>query len=166
MNLFIVFTISGLWHGANWTFIIWGALNGFYLVFALITKNLRDRVNRFLGAGKFPALFKISQIAITFALTCFAWIFFRANTVHDAFFVVRSIFSLQGDLFLDKTAVIYGFNAILILIAIEIYQEYYKIHLPFKSRYSLKNQIAYCVLAIAIVALGVFDGSQFIYFQF
>lgn len=90
-NLFIVFLVSGLWHGANWTFIIWGALNGFYLVFAIITRKFRDKMNKLSGIEKIPWLNHTFQILTAFVLTCFAWIFFRANNVNDAFHIVKEI---------------------------------------------------------------------------
>ena len=75
LNLFIVFLISGLWHGASWTFVVWGALHGFYLVFELITKGTRRRINKIIHLDKLPFLSAIT----TFSFVTFAWIFFRAN---------------------------------------------------------------------------------------
>ncbi len=95
-NLFFVFLVSGLWHGANWTFIIWGALNGFYLVAALITKPLTDKIGSATGFDKATKLNALFQILFTFALASFAWIFFRANTVSDAFSIVKKIATLKG----------------------------------------------------------------------
>ncbi|HEX2936722.1 MAG TPA: MBOAT family O-acyltransferase [Bacteroidales bacterium] len=84
-NLFIVFLISGLWHGANWTYIIWGALNGFYLIFAIVSQPFRDKVNKLTGLKNVPVLFHISQILITFSLSCFAWIFFQGKQCNRRF---------------------------------------------------------------------------------
>lgn len=89
LNLFIVFLVSGLWHGANWTFVIWGALHGFYLVFGLITQKYRDRFNQLLRIDKVPIISTIS----TFVLVAFAWIFFRANSVDSAFYIVKHMFT-------------------------------------------------------------------------
>ncbi|QQR94484.1 MAG: MBOAT family protein [Bacteroidota bacterium] len=90
-NLFIVFLVSGLWHGANWTYIIWGALNGFYLVFALVSHKFRNKMNHLTGIEKSPWLNRFLQISITFLLSCFAWIFFRANHVTDAFLIIKKM---------------------------------------------------------------------------
>ncbi len=79
-NLFIVFAISGLWHGANWTYIIWGAINGFYLVFAIVTDKSRKRLSSLVYLDRMPKIHHALQILVTFVLACFAWIFFRANT--------------------------------------------------------------------------------------
>jgi len=166
-NLFLVFAISGLWHGANWTFIIWGALNGFYLVFAIVTEKWRKRFGKLIWLDHLPRLNSALQIGITFLLACFAWIFFRANTTPDAFYIVKSIASLQGPLFIDKTAIGYGFIAILLLLSIELWQEWgIRSHLPFKTNHWLTEHLAYSALVLLILVLGVFDGGQFIYFQF
>ncbi|HZK78006.1 MAG TPA: MBOAT family O-acyltransferase, partial [Gemmatimonadaceae bacterium] len=89
-NLFITFLLSGLWHGANWTFVIWGALNGFYLIFSLITADLRAAVAKAVGLAQRPALHNVVRILITFGLTTFAWIFFRANSLSDALHVISA----------------------------------------------------------------------------
>ena len=71
-NLFIVFLISGIWHGANWTFVIWGALNGLYLVFSIVSQKYRDKINSFLGLSKNKIIFEFIQIITTLILTSFA----------------------------------------------------------------------------------------------
>lgn len=167
-NLFIVFLISGLWHGANWTYIIWGAMNGFYLVFAIVSQNVRKKINYKIGIEKLPRINITLQILITFLLSCFAWIFFRANNVSDAFLIVNQIFFFQDSLFIgDTQQLLYCFGAIGFLIFIEIRREYFgHSTLPFKTNHWLKEQLAYASLVIMIFLFGVFDGGQFIYFQF
>lgn len=167
-NLLLVFLISGLWHGANWTFIIWGTLNGFYLVFAIISQGLRDKFNRITGIGRLPKLNHILQILITFMLSCFAWIFFRANNVSDAFLIIKKIFLFSGTLYIGEIQkMLYCIIGIIFLIIIEIRCEYFA-HwtFPFKTNHWLQEQIAYAFLIVLILLLGVFDGGQFIYFQF
>ncbi len=118
-NLMIVFLISGLWHGANWTYIIWGGINGFYLVFAIITKKYTDKFNAFIRINKFPRLKVCSQILVTFLLISFSRIFFRARTVDDAITVIKKIFTFKGTVFNDGTAIIlYSVFAILFLLMI------------------------------------------------
>ena len=82
-NILITFLVSGLWHGANWTFVIWGALHGTYLVTALILSNPKKIISSFLKKQN-TFLNKFSDVAITFILVSFAWIFFRANNIEDA----------------------------------------------------------------------------------
>ena len=167
-NLLVVFIISGLWHGANWTFIIWGALNGFYLVFAIVTEKLRQRLNHSILLDRVPRFHNFLQILLTFMLACFAWIFFRANSVDDAFLIIRHIAFLQGPLFIGEwQQLIYGFSGIAFLLLIEIRREYYlHSHLPFVTNHWLKEQLAYAMLIVLLLMVGVFDGGQFIYFQF
>jgi D-alanyl-lipoteichoic acid acyltransferase DltB (MBOAT superfamily) len=166
-NLFIVFVISGLWHGANWTYIIWGALNGFYLVFAIISKNYRDKFNHFVGLSKLPKLNHFIQVFVTFTLACFAWIFFRANNVHDAFSIIQKLVEMKGTLFIDNSTMIYGAIGIFILFFVEFKKEFYKGKFSFfeNENWFVRN-LSYTTIIILIVLMGVFDGGQFIYFQF
>ena len=167
-NLLLVFLVSGLWHGANWTYIIWGALNGFYLVLAIITQGLRNKFTILTGIEKLPKLNHILQILITFMLSCFAWIFFRANNVTDALLIIKKIFLLSGTLYIgDFQQLLYCIAGIIFLIIIELRHEYFDHSiLPFKTNYWLKEQMAYALLIVLILLIGVFDGGQFIYFQF
>src|SRR6185295_3245012 len=90
-NILVVFLVSGLWHGANWTFIFWGALHGTYFIISRVTTNFRDAIVRALRLDRFALLQKWLRIFIVFHLVCFAWIFFRARSIHDGFFIVRKI---------------------------------------------------------------------------
>jgi len=168
LNLFLVFLISGLWHGANWTYIIWGALNGFYLVFAIISQGFRNRINKLTGIERLPKLNYLFQVLITFMLTCFAWIFFRANNISDAILIVNKIFLFSGTIYIgDWQKLFYCFAGIIFLITIEIQREFFGDSvLPFKTNNWFKEQMAYATLVILILLFGVFDGGQFIYFQF
>ena len=168
LNLFIVFLISGLWHGANWTYIMWGAINGFYLVFAIISMNFRNKISSFFRIKKSFKFNFVLQISTTFLLTCFAWIFFRANSIDDALLIIEKIFTSQGSLFIENPSmIIYSFLAIFILFFVEIKQEYYKGNFSFtKNSNWLIRILSYAFLLILIFLIGVFDGGQFIYFQF
>ena len=92
-NLLIVFLLSGLWHGANWTFVIWGALNGIYLIASVWTENARAKLVELSGLSKYPETHKLIKMLITFCLVCFAWIFFRANSLKDALFISGHLFN-------------------------------------------------------------------------
>lgn len=168
LNLFIVFLISGLWHGANWTYIMWGAINGFYLVFAIISMNFRNKISSFFRIKKSSKFNFVLQISTTFLLTCFAWIFFRANSIDDALLIIEKIFTSQGSLFIENPSmIIYSFLAIFVLFFVEIKQEYYKGNFSFtKNSNWLIRILSYAFLLILIFLIGVFDGGQFIYFQF
>jgi len=167
-NLLIVFVISGLWHGANWTFIIWGALNGVYLVFAIVTEKWSKRISKILFLDRMPFFNRVLQVLTTFILICFSWIFFRANNTNEAFSIVHKIFTLSGPFFVGEwQQLIYGLFAISFLFFIEFRREFISPGvLPFKTNHWFKEQIVYAMLLILIMIIGVFDGSQFIYFQF
>ena len=92
LNLMLVFVISGLWHGANWTFLIWGALHGSYILVTLWTTDLRRKAEALLGLTRRPVLLAGLQVFITFHLVTFAWIFFRANSLSDALYIMTHLF--------------------------------------------------------------------------
>ena len=167
-NLFIVFLISGLWHGANWTFVIWGALNGFYLIFAIISSKFRERIIDWMGFKNFPTGFQFIQILSTFMLSCFSWIFFRANNLDDASQIIKTIFTNKGPVYVENPSVIiYSICAILFLLLVEIKQEYYHGDFSFMHNQSwIVRNLSYTFLVLIILLVGVFDGGQFIYFQF
>lgn len=92
-NTFIIFLVSGFWHGANWTFIIWGALNAVYFLPLLLSNKNRDHLD-IVAKGRFlPSIRDFSKIMLTFLLTLLAWVFFRAASVSDALNIINTIFS-------------------------------------------------------------------------
>ncbi len=167
-NLIIVFLVSGLWHGAAWTYIIWGGLNGFYLVFAIFTSKLRTKLKELFNLNKYPIFNRFLQIIITFLLACFAFIFFRANHVSDAFYIIKKIASFSGKIFYDDPAIIgYSILGIVFLLTAEFKQEFFpNTHLFFNNKNWIIRNIAYSAIIILILLFGVFDGGEFIYFQF
>lgn len=92
-NTFIIFIVSGFWHGANWTFIVWGALNAIYFLPLLLTNNNRKNIDIVARDKKFPSLREFIGIVVTFSLTVFAWIFFRAENIGHAFNYISRILS-------------------------------------------------------------------------
>ena len=168
VNLMIVFLISGLWHGANWTYIIWGGINGFYLVFAIITKKYREKVSGLIGLNKFPRFNIFVQIVITFILISLSRVFFRATSVEDAFIVFKKILTFKGSIFNDGIAiVVYSFSAIFVLLMVEFKREFYPGSLSLSHNKNFWVRVSYYgILVILIILVGVFDGGQFIYFQF
>jgi len=162
VNLFLTFFISGIWHGANWTFICWGALHGFYLVTEVLIKKYLNISNNV----KIPI--KGMGIIITFLLTVFAWVFFRANSLNDAFLIIKKIFSeLTLPYVGEKAIVIYMSTGFLILLFKEIRDEFFPYKFAFfENRNILIRYMSYMTIIILILLIGVFDGGQFIYFQF
>lgn len=165
-NLFIVFLISGLWHGANWTYVIWGALNGFYLVAAI----MRDRFiakYKFEIPGSKGLAGKSFNILFTFVLICFSWIFFRASNVSDAFLIIQKMASFDGPLYSTYPTMFFCLLSIIMLLAVEAKQEYFRGSFSFmNNRNPVIRYSTYIFLLLMILLMGVFDGGQFIYFQF
>ena len=147
LNLLITFTVSGLWHGANWTFVVWGFLNG---LFQIIDKKL-----------------KVKSVILTFILMTIAWTFFRANTMDDAIQALGMMFIPNGELYLPQMSLLlYIIMGITILIFCDIIEERKGRHPLLENRYIIVRYISYIMLTVMILAFGVFDGGQFIYFQF
>lgn len=168
-NLFIVFLISGFWHGANWTFITWGALNGFYLIFATATKKLRMKLSDLSGINHFPRLNNLLQVFTTFILISFTWVFFRAETNDKALHIVGSILKMDGKFFiLSRPVFAYSILAIFILFVFDYVVT--KRHQRSKtfgfSDNWLREQFAFGAMITCILMFGVLNGGQFIYFQF
>jgi len=164
LNLFIVFMVSGLWHGANWTFIIWGALHGIYQICSVSFKSFNER--NLLG---YRSLTNAFHVLLTFMLVSFAWIFFRANNVDQAFAICKSIFSMKpGGLFIGTPeGFAYSIIWILFLLVVEYVTEYYSdIIKVFYNPNKVLRYGGYVVVVLVIILFGVFNGGQFIYFQF
>lgn len=167
-NLLFVFLVSGLWHGANWTFIIWGGLNGCYLVFAIIRKKLKLFHNTTTGIGKFNGINHLLQLLTTFLLISFSWIFFRANTTADAFLIIKKIFTFKGPVFAEEPLmIVYPFIGIAILLTVELMDEFKGTTMAFFGHKNIVVRYAsYLFITLMLLLIGVFDGGQFIYFQF
>ncbi len=165
-NLFIVFLISGFWHGANWTFIVWGALHGTYLILEIILKPTTERwLNTSTKTGK------LISILITFHLAMFAWVFFRAKSIHAAAYGIKQIFTnLLHSTSISGTAstslvICSLFITILLFYIIDLAKENKKlIDLFFSS--SILRYGVYLFLIYTILIFGNTDKTQFIYFQF
>ncbi len=176
-NLFITFLLSGLWHGANWTFVIWGALNGFYLIFSLLTRDVRAAFVRAVGLASRPTLHATGSVAITFTLTCVAWVFFRADTVTDALHVFSAAFArptmhqLVPDLVraegISKFEVAYSLMLIGGLMTLELISTRVNIVRQFRMQPAWVRWPAYYAVCMAIWLLGIStEAKAFIYFQF
>lgn len=160
LNLMITFLISGLWHGANWTFVIWGALHGTYLIVEnIIRKFIYSPENKTIVS-------KLFSTSVCFFFICIAWIFFRANNITDAFTVVKKIFTNWGPLFTQYNVFLYGLAAISILVAKDIKDSYgIKISLM-HSKYAVIRFASVIFLISYIFLFGALSSGSFIYFQF
>ncbi len=176
-NIFITFVVSGMWHGANWTFVIWGALHGFYYLFSKATQTLRARFTRALGLARIPALHKIFQVIITFVLVCFAWIFFRASTFDDAVFIVSQLFigwgktqnlgsQGQPDIGLTVHEFIFAVSLIVFLLWVNVLEQKENIRFILGRCHIFVRWGVYTALVLLIMNFGVDVAIPFIYFQF
>ena len=102
INIMIVFLVSGLWHGANWSYVVWGGLNGIYQVVGAIFTPVRNRIKEKLHLKKSPLPLMIIYMIVTFILVDFTWIFFRADNVQHAFAVIDSIFNMNNQVLLEN----------------------------------------------------------------
>lgn len=159
-NNFITFLVSGFWHGANWTFIVWGTLHGVFLSLENMLKSGESKKNPSL-------IFRVIKTGFLFTAISFAWIFFRANTVSDAFYIITNSINIDRNIFLDTSSLFYGLIGILLLVSMDIYAE-----VKGDNNLLQNNVLTFSVatffslLVVLIFYIGVFDGGQFIYFQF
>lgn len=176
LNLFLVFLISGIWHGANWTYVVWGALHGVFLMFAIVKDDFIEKRNiNFLKTSK---LLHVINVFITLQLVCFAWIFFRANSIQDAFTIIHKIgygeYSIQT--FIDSISALAdnpkNFSRTLFIMMLmgmlyvidpfidKIIKGRIILHKPY-MKYAL-----YSFMVASIILFGFFGEVSFIYFQF
>ena len=165
-NVFIIFLVSGFWHGANWTFIVWGALNAFYFLPIFITNNNRNNLNIVAQGKHLPSIKEFLLMLSTFGLTVFAWIFFRAKNINHAFSYIYSIFSES----LFSIPSIRPKNITILIILFTIIEwfgraEHYGIA---KLGLKWKPLLRYALYFGIIIIIFWFSGNeqQFIYFQF
>lgn len=167
-NTFIIFIVSGFWHGSNWTFIAWGTLNAIYFLPLLLTNNNRNNLEIVAIDRNLPTLRDFIGIIITFTLTVFAWIFFRAASVQDAFGYISGIFS--GTLF-TYPSIIDESKYIIVLVIAFIIIEWFgrRGHYGLQLVFSKFHQIIRWGFYIAILLFVFFfsgEQQEFIYFQF
>ena len=164
-NTFIIFLVSGFWHGANWTFIAWGFINALYFLPLLLLKKNRSNMEMVSLHRDWSSVKVLLNILSTFALTCLAWIFFRAKSIGEAFDYIGRIFTngIFQSQYLENER--YNYE-ILFLIGAFVFVEWNcrtQVE-PISGRYS-GLKLAMCIASI--IALGTFsDYKEFIYFQF
>ena len=178
-NIFIVFLLSGLWHGANWTFLVWGALHATYMVLGRILRPAREKGAALVRLDKVPHLGHGIRIATTFLLVTFAWIFFRANSMSDALYIVRTLptgWHIVWDL-QQLEATIFSLGLIkrdfLLVVALIVAMECvhalqargsvigFLAQRPVWIRWSVYSALVWCIFLF-----GIFTHKEFIYFTF
>jgi D-alanyl-lipoteichoic acid acyltransferase DltB (MBOAT superfamily) len=169
-NIFIIFIVSGFWHGANWTFIVWGTLNAVYFLPVLLSNNNRKNLDSVAKGKYFPTIKELSSMFITFALTLLGWIFFRAESLQHAFQYISeimsySLFDMPYFMGIRKAGMVSILIVFFLLIEWLGREQQYaieKMNLP-------KNKIFKWVFYYSIVMLIFLYGTtsnDFIYFQF
>lgn len=178
LNLMITFLLSGLWHGAAWTFVIWGGLHGLYQISEkAIAKLIHKKKKRFSNVF-YVGMKNFIAIATTFFFVCFAWIFFRANTITDAVYIIRHMFEgISNPIAYLKTGII-GLDIsklgmailsfeLLVLVIIDLAQTKIDVikkisTLALPVRWGI--YLAFCIMVVALSTKGT--AAEFIYFQF
>lgn len=161
-NILITFFVSGIWHGAAWNFVIWGCIHGIFQV-----------VEKAMGFAKINNVqmgIRVIRIIITFLLVTFAWIFFRLDSFHEALYCITKIFTSAGKPFMSGDATS-ALEYCLLGLFIVLFKDFLDEFMP--NKFILMNNknivvryVSYICLSLFILAAGVFDDSQFIYFQF
>jgi len=166
-NTFVIFIVSGFWHGANWTFVVWGALNAIYFLPLLLFNKNRVNTN-IVAQGKYlPSIKEFFQISITFSLTVVSWVFFRAESVEHAFRYLSTMFSKS--LFTMPYPI--GMKTPVLLIIFFMIIEWIGRDGQFaieniKNRFNRNLRWGFYLILIILIVLNKGDGQQFIYFQF
>ncbi|MEI7801039.1 MAG: MBOAT family O-acyltransferase [Bacteroidota bacterium] len=169
INLLIVYFLSGLWHGAAWTFVFCFFIFGAQLVFRLYFKKQINWVFDKLESKKSKRWNNILHTAVAFITICIPFSFFRAHSLPDALFILKSLFNFgTGSLSIGNSSTfIYAVIGVVILYMVEIYQEYHsKSDLLPEPKSKILKYTFYSSVIVYILLTGVFDASQFIYFQF
>jgi D-alanyl-lipoteichoic acid acyltransferase DltB (MBOAT superfamily) len=164
-NTFIIFVVSGFWHGANWTYLVWGFLNAVYFLPLLLLKRNRTNIENPVLSWNLESVRTIVNILSTFLLSCVAWVFFRAKTVTDAVLYLKGIFTKGtfASQYLDNER--YNFELLILVLAFVLVEWRYRTQVePISGKFTT-FKLSVCLLAI--IALGTYsDYKEFIYFQF
>ena len=165
--MIVTFLFSGFWHGAAWTFILWGFYQGIFIVLSTNNARRRKKFEKKMNLHT-SALYRTVTIFVTFMIICFGLIFFRANSIEEAFYVIKNILiSSQSSLYIDLTTLTYIGIVVSVLLFKDIKDEFFPNNLRlFDSSNIVIRFFGYIFLIILILLFGVFDNSQFIYFQF
>jgi D-alanyl-lipoteichoic acid acyltransferase DltB (MBOAT superfamily) len=171
LSTLITFTLIGLWHGANWTFVIFGTIHGVYLVTELLTKNIRGWLVKNTYIERLPKLHHTFQMSVVFILVSMSFIFFRSNSLNQAIYIFKKIisgFSLKEINYLDTNGfAILSFSILLLFLAeYAIFQKY-----SMDDIYNMRRGTVLCLLLVVssillVFSFGWWGGTSFIYFQF
>lgn len=156
-NIMVTFLVSGIWHGANWTFIVWGVLHGF---FQIVEKALD------LGKSESKGLLGVLRVGVTFVLVTLAWVIFRSPSIDVAVEFIASMVDFNGFVADGMDVLRYSVIALTILLFWELLCEYKKDFILHLAYYKVIRWMVYLFIVVMIMLTGVFDGGQFIYANF
>lgn len=164
-NIMVTFLVSGLWHGANWTFVVWGGIHG---ILQIIEKALGLDPKGRHADSKVLARLKPVRILVTFLLVNFAWIFFMMPSIEDgARYIGRIFFEFSGPLFLgSNTNMLLALLGIMIVFCKEGCEEFFPKVTLFNNRFVAVRWVTYLVMTAMLLAFGVLDSSNFLYVNF
>ena len=181
-NLMVTFLVSGLWHGASWNYVVWGGLHGIYQVFGEILAPVRKKLVKVFKVNDGVFSYKLGQILFTFSLTSLTWVFFRAETIREALYFFKRMFTVWNpwvffneglyEYGLDRVEVNILFAALIVLLLAELLKYFKKQRI---SEFLMEQNlwfrwIVVIGMIVACVVYGEygisFDSNQFIYFQF
>ena len=164
-NTFIIFIVSGFWHGANWTYIVWGFINAVYFLPLLLSNSNRNNMDSIILKWNLDSVKVLFSILTTFLLTCIAWVFFRARTITDAILYLKRMFT-NGEFspqYLNNERYNYELLLMIGLFVLVEWNNKTKVEPISGKRSWLKMALA----IMAIIAFGTYsDYKEFIYFQF
>lgn len=162
LNTMIVFVISGLWHGANYTFLIWGAMHGVFMIVERLVYG-----NRLKQIPEGFSLINVLRWTVTFMIVNFAWIFFRLDSLRDVVTVLGGIFTDRGHLYFDPNVMGYAIPSLLIVFCFDFFSEKKNNRMLLMDNKKIYVRwLSYTALLLFLVLFGSFEQMQFIYFQF
>lgn len=170
--------LCGLWHGAKWTFVIWGTIHGLYLAISFITKKIRRKIWKKLHIKKHSFIRKTTQVSITFGIVTFAWIFFRANSISDALYIITHLFTGWSKVFhvsglmeafhfgLLKKELAVGLISVFLMLLVHLFRKDHKFEEFISKQKGVLRWGIYLLLVFWILAFGDAGAEDFIYFRF
>jgi len=171
-NILVTFGVSGLWHGANWTYVVWGLLNGFYLIFGALTQSLRTRLFETIGLNESNPLRRVIRTVSTFILICIAWVIFRARNLYDAHYIFThfwkdwSLCGIGTEQFLLRQMPVALGGLVILELGQWLQPRLGEIEPTVQRLPTAVRWAGYFVLLLGITLFGVYRKAQFIYFQF
>jgi len=162
--------LCGLWHGANWTFVLWGGLHGLCLILSSATRKARKKWRKKLIGPNLKTIYKGVRILFTFSCVSFIWIFFRANSLADAFYIISHLlggFETLPAPFLDKKLeLLVALISVIFMFLVQWVQPHDGIRRLFFEKPLLFRWVLYLLLVLSIMNLGEFNEVPFMYVQF